>query len=420
MAVSAATAATAVTAVIAGPAAAEPLLPIGALAPLAGLVKPFGCATAPRAGHVACQGEIRALRTRDGRLAPMVADGPTGYSPAQIRSAYRLTGRNSGGGTVAVVVAYDNPKAEADLAVYRRTFGLPPCTSANRCFRKVNQTGATRPLPKADAGWAQESSLDLDMVSAACPDCRILLVEANSTGHEDMLRAVDAAAAAPGVVAISNSWGAPEDRTVTGLDRHFNRPGIAITAASGDGGYGVNWPAASRFVTAVGGTTLKPAANARGWSETAWKGSGSGCSQYERKPSWQRDLGCARRTVADVAAVADPNTGVAVYNTYRSCGGGALCGVLLGLGLADGGDGWVQVGGTSASAPIVAGIYALAGRTASARGASSLYANLYRRPGAFFDVRGGANGRCGTYLCTGVAGYDGPTGHGTPNGTRGF
>jgi subtilase family serine protease len=296
---------------------------------------------------------------------------------------------------VAIVDAYDDPKAEADLAVYRSTYGLPPCTTANGCFRKVNQTGGTT-YPTANTGWAEEIALDLDMASAVCPNCKILLVEASSNSLGNLLAAENEAATL-GANVISNSWGASEFSSEALYDGAFNH-GIPITASTGDSGYGVSWPAASPYVTAVGGTHLVTASNGRGWSETAWSGAGSGCSGYEPKPSWQSDSGCTRRTVADVSAVADPNTGVAVYDTYNVSG-------------------WLVFGGTSVSAPIVAATYALAGNGATISTPSYSYAHT----GSLFDVTSGSNGSCGgSYLCTAVAGYDGPTGFGTPNGTSGF
>ncbi len=206
---------------------------------------------------------------------------------------------------------------------------------------------------------------------------------------------------------------APSPARETADDAHFNHPGIAITASSGDNGYGVSYPAASRYVTAVGGTSLKKASNARGWTETAWSGAGSGCSAYDAKPSWQTDTGCAKRTVADVSAVADPNTGVAVYDTANSCGTSSYCDYLISIGVVQGADGWVQVGGTSASSPIIASVYALGGHSS----ASWTYAHT----ASLNDVTSGSNGSCsGSYLCTAKAGYDGPTGLGTPNGTGAF
>ncbi|MYV95191.1 peptidase S8, partial [Streptomyces sp. SID1034] len=182
--------------------------------------------------------------------------------------------------------------------------------------------------------------------------------------------------------------------------QYFNHPGVAITVSSGDGGYGTEYPAASRYVTAVGGTSLKTASNSRGWTDTVWSGAGSGCSAYDAKPSWQKDTGCAKRTVADVSAVADPATGVAVYDTY-------------------GGDpGWEVFGGTSASSPLIAAVYALAGVPSSGSTPASF---PYAHTGSLNDVTSGSNGSCSpAYLCKGGSGYDGPSGLGTPNGTAAF
>ncbi|MFL6055594.1 MAG: hypothetical protein ACJ72W_22240 [Actinoallomurus sp.] len=377
----------------------------------------FGCASPSQVGQLHCFGRIRAHRASNGKIAPLTVTTPTGLLPAGLQSAYRVAGKKSGGRTVAIVDAQDDPKAESDLSVYRKSQGLPACTRANGCFKKVNQNGKASPLPAADYGWAEEISLDLDMVSAICPDCHILLVEANAPTDTSLGTAVDTAAATSGVVAISNSYGGAEDSTILTADKHFDHPGVAVTASSGDSGYGVSWPASSRYVTAVGGTTLKKASNTRGWTETAWSGAGSGCSAYEPKPSWQHDTGCAKRTVADVSAVADPATGVGVYDTYNSCGTTSYCDLLISLGLVQGLDGWAAVGGTSVSSPIIASVYALAGNTGSTKYGSYPYAHT----GSLDDVTSGSNGICGgSYLCTARPGYDGPTGLGTPNGTGGF
>jgi subtilase family serine protease len=322
---------------------------------------------------------------------------PSGYGPADLQSAYGLPATGGAGRTIAIVDAYDDPTAEADLGVYRSAFGLPACTTANGCFRKVNQNGGSSP-PRADGGWAQEISLDLDMASATCPACRILLVEANDSSFANLGAGVDRAAAL-GASAISNSYGGSEfsQETQSAYASYFNHPGIAITVSSGDSGYGVQFPAASPYVTAVGGTSLRRAGGTRGWTETAWPGAGSGCSRYVAKPSWQRDSGCARRTVADVSAVADPQTGVAVYDSTRYQGAA----------------GWMVFGGTSASAPIVAGAFA--------QGGGSAPSLPYSNSGALWDVTSGANGSCSpAYLCTAIAGYDGPTGLGTPHGVAAF
>ncbi|HWE88545.1 MAG TPA: peptidase S8 [Pseudonocardiaceae bacterium] len=375
----------------------------------------FPCASG--AGQEYCQGKMKAKRNSRGLLAPLLMSTPTGYESADIRSAYNLKGTSSGGRTVAIVDAYDDPNAEADLAVYRSHNGLSACTTANGCFHKYNGNGASSPLPAADAGWGLEESLDLDMVSATCPDCKIDLVEGSTADNAPMFAAEDSAAKLPGVVAVSNSWGSPEATSDTTDDAHFNHSGVAITASSGDSGYGALWPASSPYVTAAGGTSLTKASNARGWSETAWSGAGSGCSAYEPKPSWQHDTGCSKRTVADVSAVADPNTGVAVYDTYNTCGSYPWCDFLIEFGVVQGADGWIEVGGTSAASPIIASVYALAGNTPSISGSSYVYSHT----GSLNDVTSGSNGSCsGSYLCTAGPGYDGPTGWGTPNGTGAF
>jgi subtilase family serine protease len=364
------------------------------------------CSLDLRAGFKHCNLEL--LGDRSG--PPLATTGPSGYGPADLQSAYNVASAAASAGgaqTVAIVDAYDDKTAEADLGTYRSTYGLPSCTTANGCFKKVNQSGAQGSYPANNQGWGLEISLDLDMVSAVCPKCHILLVEATSNANANLYAAVDTAARL-GATAISNSYGGAESSTDPSTNVHYNHPGIPITVSSGDGGYGVEYPAASPYVTAVGGTTLNKASSARGWSESAWSGAGSGCSAYEPKQSWQTDAGCANRTVADVSAVADPNTGVAVYDSN--------CNALNQL-LGQCFKGWGVVGGTSASSPIIASVYALAGNGASVTYGSFPYADA----GALNDVTSGSNGSCGgTYLCTGVAGFDGPTGLGTPNGTGAF
>jgi subtilase family serine protease len=333
--------------------------------------------------------------------------GPGGLTPTDIRTAYALPAAGAHGRTVAIVDAYDDPNAEADLAVYRSTFGLPPCTAANGCFRKVDQRGGTA-FPAPDAGWAQEIALDLDMVSAACPDCHILLVEADGADMPSLGGAENTAATAPGVVAVSDSFGSTESSDELSWDtRYFTHPGVALVAASGDSGGpsllgsgGAIYPAASPLVTAVGGTSLVRSSTPRGWSESAWGGSGYGCSAYEPRPTWQAATTCRGRSIADVAAVADPQTGVASYDSYQSSG-------------------WKVAGGTSAAAPIIASIYALAGNTRGLVGASRAYASA----GALNDVTaGGGGGLLGIVGSsgTGAAGYDGPTGLGSPHGLAAF
>ncbi len=349
------------------------------------------CAREMRPGFASCHAHVRT--DAQGHAVSLAA--PQGLTPANLVDAYKLPAGGGVGATIAIIDSNDDPKAESDLAVYRAQFGLPPCTTANGCFKKVNQRGVQGSYPAADAGWAGEISLDVDMASAVCPNCKILLVEADSATTANLGAAVNMAAAM-GATVISNSYGGPEDSSITAAStKYYNHPGIAITASTGDNGFGVSFPASSPFVTAVGGTSLKASAtSARGWVEGAWNGAGSGCSTIVAKPSWQTDTGCAKRTVGDVSAVADPNTGVAVYDTYGA-----------------GNTGWQVYGGTSASAPIVAGIYALTGHG----GVDGSYS--YENKASFFDATTGSNGSCGgTYLCTAKVGYDGPTGNGTPDG----
>jgi subtilase family serine protease len=381
--------------------------------PVRGPSVSLGCAD-PLSGGIHCFGQAIRPAKQDG---PELMAGPTGLGPTQIQSAYKLAGLNASGRTVAIVDAFNDPKAASDLATFRQAYGLPACTTANGCFKQVNQNGATSPLPSGDYGWAEEESLDVDAVSSACPTCHILLVEASSASTSALATAEKSAAKAAGVVAISNSYGGSEASSETTTDSSYNHPGLAITVSSGDDGFGVEYPAASQFVTAVGGTTLTQASNARGWTESAWSGAGSGCSSFEPKPSWQHDTGCAKRTVADVSADADPNSGLGVYDTYNNCGSSSSCDILIEEGVAEGLDGWAQVGGTSLSSPLIASVYALAGNTAAITYGSFPYSHTT----SLFDVTTGSNGSCsGSYLCTAGPGYDGPTGLGTPNGTGAF
>jgi len=255
---------------------------------------------------------------RENALAPDAT--PSGYSPANLQSAYKLATTGGSGQTVAVVDAMNDPNAASDLATYRSQWGLPACTVASGCFRQLNENGATSPLPANDTGWAGEESLDVDMVSAICPLCHIILVEASSADNADLYQAENEAVAL-GAKFISNSWGGAEYSGQTTDDTAFNHSGVAITVSAGDDGTGAQYPATSQYVTAVGGTTLSTASNSRGWAESAWADSGSGCSSFDAKPSWQTvTTSCTRRAEADVSAVADPNTGVAVYQTYGASG----------------------------------------------------------------------------------------------------
>jgi subtilase family serine protease len=351
------------------------------------------CTTAPAPGYAACD----AIRRTDAHGKHGAgATAPAGLSPTDIRSAYNLTSDSTR--TVAVVDAYDDPNAAADLAIYRSQYGLPACGTG--CFTKLNQSGVAGNYPTASGAWAQEISLDLDMVSAACPSCHIVLVEANSNSLADLGAAVNTAASQPGVIAISNSYGG-NDLSDGSYGAFYNHPGIAVTASTGDNGYGVQFPASSTYVTAVGGTSLKKVGN--GWSESAWSGAGSGCSLLNNALTHQAtfNTGCTKRAIADVAAVADPNTGVAIYDSYAY----------------QGYQGWLVFGGTSAASPIIASVYALAGHGS---GPDALYAGY--ASSNFHDVTNGSNSHhCKvTQWCNARPGWDGPTGLGTPKGIGGF
>ncbi len=347
------------------------------------------CAALARPGQALCQavritGGVSAARTTG--VSP--ASAPSGFGPADILDAYKLPVNAGAGSTLAVVDAQDDPNAESDMAVYRAQFGLSACTVASGCFKKVSQTGSTTALPTPDAGWAEEESLDLDAASAIAPAAHLILVEANSATMANLGTAVNRAVAM-GATSILTSFATSESSSDTSYDSsYFNHPGVAISAPGGDSGFGVSYPAASRYVTAVGSTSLSRASTVRGWKEVA--NGGGGCSAVDAKPTWQHDTGCARRTVVDVAAVGDPATGFAVYDTY-------------------GGDpGWEVFGGTSVSAGIIAGVYAAAGVPSAGSYPASF---PYAHPNALNDITTG----------TGAAvGYDPATGMGTPNGLAGF
>ena len=298
----------------------------------------FACSGLPAEGTAACTLAINFNVPPIPGAAQPAAMIP-GLHPADLQSAYALPSQ-SPGGTVAIVDAYDNPAAEADLAVYRAAFNLPACTTANGCFRKVNQRGQSGSYPAANTAWAQESALDLDMVSAGCPRCSIVLVEADSALIDDLGASVDTAVRL-GATAVSNSYYAIEWSNQGAEDVHYRHDGVAITASSGDRGY-ASYPAASQRVTSVGGTALSRGAG--GWSETGWKYAGHGCSKYTAKPWYQNRLGCKTRDTVDVAAVADPQTGVSTFSTA--------------------GGGWYVAGGTSVGAPLIAAAYALSGHPA--------------------------------------------------------
>jgi subtilase family serine protease len=363
------------------------------------------CAETNTPHHAACRSWVRIDKSTGKIHAQAASAGPVAgtYGPPDLISAYALPTTGGAGVTVALVDAQDDPNAEADLGVYRAQFGLPPCTTSNGCFKKIDQNGGTS-YPTEDDGWSGEISLDLDMVSAACPSCNILLVEATSADDSDLNAAI-AQAATQGAKAISNSWSGPEDSTVSSEETAYDIPGVTVLAASGDDGFseGTQFPASSQYVVAVGGTELDRTTSGRGWNEIVWGttdpaddgATGSGCSAFITKPSWQHDTGCSLRMSNDVAAVADVIPGLAVYDTENAQGSGE-------------GTGWVQIGGTSAATPLVAAILAVTGN-------AGVTPQFFYQGNSLNDVTSGNNGTCSTpYFCNAAVGYDGPSGMGTP------
>jgi len=369
------------------------------------------CSAVIVVGHQSCFALKRnGVHPAAAAASPDAIPSGVGYGPSQLQSAYNLTSAsasNGAGRTIALVDAYDYPTAASDLAAYRSAAGLP---AAN--FTKINQNGATSPLPSAPPSgddWTVEAALDMDMASAICPLCNIVLVEANDDSSDGLYVAQAAAAAKASY--ISNSWGGSESSSDPSTDNTYfkHATGTVTTVSAGDSDYGVSYPATSPNVVSVGGTALSTASNSRGWTESVWntttgsEGTGSGCSAYEAQPAWQTSLGlpsgCSKRVDNDVAADADPATGVAVYDTYNGDGG------------------WNEVGGTSASSPMVAAMFALAGNA----GANPAQ-DIYQHTANFYDVTSGkdASSCSPSYLCTAGTGYDGPTGIGTPNGIAGL
>jgi hypothetical protein len=373
----------------------------------------YVCPAAYKRGQMECN-SIRSTRP----AAPGKAAAANGnYGPAQLRSAYAIASaaaKKGKGVLVAIVDAFSDPNLAADLGRYRSHFHLSACTTKNGCLKIVNQKGKTSPLPAPDKGWAVEESLDVDMVSAVCPNCHILLVEATTNATTD-LGAAEQTAVAKGARFVSNSWSGPEFFGDDVSNADFNHPGDVISFAAGDAATGPAYPTDLQYVTSVGGTSLKHARNKRGWSESAWgvnvtngEGTAGGCSVQEPKPSWQRadanaSTGCLNRTENDISAVSDPNTGVLIWDSFKVTPSGLQ-----------------EIGGTSAATPIVTAIAALAG-TPTKGSYPAEYPYLHTSH--LFDVTAGVSGKCESfrqYLCHGVRGFDGPTGLGTPNGTAAF
>ena len=435
--------------------------------------------SAPAPGHAACMSQrLVPLTGPSASFAPPSAPSgaaapasstpePPGLSPQQLHKAYELPLESAEPQTIAIVDAYDDPHAEADLGVFDQQYGLPACTHANGCFTKVNQQGLAAPLPAANGEWSVEISTDIQVAHSLCQNCQIVLVEADSDifpaleAAENAAAALLLAASPPGTVSgeISNSWGGEEPAADSAA---FNHPGIVITASSGDEGYlnwdeynsreqegsswfeGPSYPASSPHVLAVGGTKLTVAKPLGEWvSESVWNrgngAAGGGCSLDFAAAAWQpralgwSAVGCgSRRAVADVAADADPQTGVEVYDSLPKG---------FGTPKEESGEealGFFTIGGTSVASPIIASAFALAG---GAHGVAYPAATLYANAGSagLHDVTTGGNGKCkgiytscsgslaspldcgaGNTICNAAAGYDGPTGVGTPNGLSAF
>jgi len=346
----------------------------------------YACRQPALAGRRACDAIVAGATVQRSASG---CDRSVPYCASDLQAAYGLSqaARNGGkGATLAIVDAYGYPSAANDLAVYRRSMGLADCAPASGCLKVVNQRGRANPLPKANADsaddWRAEEALDLGMVSAICPNCRIVLVQANTNKSSDLAASANTAAAL-GAIAIVNAYGGKEE---SGSGSAYRHSGVAITASAGGDGGGPRTPCSYSGVVCVGGTSLSATASGRGWSERGWRSAASGCSALVAKPSWQHASRCKTRAFPDLSAVADPASGVAVY---ESPGGG-----------------WLQMGGTSAGSAIVAALFAL-GPAVSRTNAPQW---IWRRgaSGAYHRAADAKNG------------YDGTTGWGTPNGTGGF
>jgi subtilase family serine protease len=341
------------------------------------------------------------------RIANDATTSPTGISPTRIRKAYGFSAiTNQGSGqTIGIVDAYDDPNIAADLTHFNSTFGLATCTTTNGCFKKVYASGTK---PAANAGWALEIALDVEWAHVIAPKAKIVLVETSSNSLTSLLHGVDVAVQ-QGASVVSMSWGGDEFSTEHNYDSHFSINNVTFTVSSGDSGFGAQWPASSPNVVAVGGTKLSADSSGNYISESAWSGSGGGLSRYESEPSYQSRFPIPRdstgkRAVPDVAYDAAPSTGVPVYNTV----------------LYQGEKGWFQVGGTSASAPQWAGLFAVANSIRHSGGKANLshtnntvYAIAKTTYSDYHDIHSGTNGTCGA-LCTSVTGYDTVTGIGSP------
>ena len=363
------------------------------------------CAAPKVAGVAACLAMVRTNASGKPLVSPAL---PTGYGPAQFHTGYNLPTTAGSAQTIAIVDAYNQPNIVNDLKVYDSTYGLPKfkkCKTKTQksCFAVLNQSGKKKPLPANNTGWGLEISLDVETAHEICQNCRINLYEANSASFANLEAAVNTAAA-QGANAISNSYGS--FGSDCGPTSAYNHPGIAVTVSAGDDGFGISCPATLNTVVAVGGTNLQLNGSNHYVSESVWNGTGSGCSTLNTAQSWETGestwtaIACGTgRGMNDVSADADPATGAAVYDSF--------------------GYGWIQVGGTSLSSPLIAAVYALAGNASSYTYPAQ---SVYLDSGAdLHDVTTGTNGTCAHSLqCHAGAGFDLPTGVGSPNGTGAF
>lgn len=368
---------------------------------------------APTLGRITCDAQILVSRRGGKPVRPKVKKtrarhniantglpAPQQMTPAYLQQAYDLTylsATRGTGDTVAIVGVYNDPDAASDLATFRSTYGLSPCTESNGCFQQLNEQGQSAPLPAEDTNWAEEESMDIEAVSSICPNCKIDLVEASAADAQDLQAAIASAiAAGANQVSISGD-GIYTQNPFT----DFSSPSVSIDVATGDNGAlptGEDaYPAAEPYVTAVGGTTLSPASssdpNARGVEETAWNGSSAGCDTQEQPLPYQPADGCDGRSYADVSADADPSTGLTVYDSPAG--------------------GWFDGGGTSLASPLVAAFQAVTG----VNGSTPQWA--YADAADLNDPSSGSTGTCTgelAILCSAGAGYDGPTGAGSISG----
>ena len=391
---------------------------------LAGALSVFEASGASAAGAVTSSAShapllLRALRPAPSRRsaghpgtgAHTASASSQPLTPGQLSAAYGLPVRGAPGQTIAIVSAFDDPTLQSDMAAYDRHFHLPPCTSQNGCLRKLNQEGHASPVPQTDTGgtWITESALGTEVAHSLCQSCRILLVESDFPDVSDFSVAARTAAHAGAGIVVS-TFTPPEDPTENYAAPDYAAPHTAFVAATGDNGYSgaLSFPAALPTVIAAGGTNLSLSGTGAYGRETAWNGTGSGCSIYETAPKWQarraKTDGCGTdRAASDVSADSAPGTIIYVSNVNGTKGGALY-----------------QAEGTSVSAPIIGAIIGLAGSRGQSE-APMLYARELSDPSGFHDVTSGndASG-CTSMICKAGPGWDGPTGVGTPAGLEAF